>query len=99
MQYRTLGRTGLQVSLVSLGTGGPSNFGQRTGLDLQGQKALIREALDLGINFFDTAAAYRDSEKLLGQALQDVPRDKYILATKASILGRGENEGGAHPTG
>ena len=42
-------------------------------------------ALDLGINFFDTAAAYRQSEELLGRALADVPRESYVLASKCSL--------------
>jgi L-galactose dehydrogenase len=88
MQYRLLGRTGLQVSLVSLGTGGPSQFGQRTGLSFAEQQALVRRALDLGINLFDTAAAYRESEALLGRALAGVPRDRYILATKCTPFQR-----------
>jgi aryl-alcohol dehydrogenase-like predicted oxidoreductase len=90
MQYRRLGRTGLQVSLVGLGTGGPSNFGQRTGLDLDDQRRLIQRALDLGINFFDSAAAYGNSEELLGRALEGVARDRFILATKCSPMDRGE---------
>src|SRR6266545_4183008 len=88
LKYRVLGRTGLNVSLVSLGTGGPSNFGQRTGSQFEDQYALVHAALDLGINFFDTAAAYRDSEELLGRTLADVPRDKYVLATKGSLFDR-----------
>jgi aryl-alcohol dehydrogenase-like predicted oxidoreductase len=91
MQYRPLGRTGLQVSLVGLGTGGPSNFGQRTGLDYEGQYRLVHRALDLGINFFDTASAYRESEALLGRTLADVPRNRYIVATKCSTHQRGED--------
>lgn len=91
MQYRVLGRTGLRVSLLSLGTGGPSNFGQRTGLGFEEQRRLVHAALDLGINFFDTAAAYRDSEELLGRALAGVPRDRYLLATKCSPFLREED--------
>ena len=91
MDYRVLGRTGLNVSLVGLGTGGPSNFGQRTGSSFQDQHALVRAALDMGINFFDTAAAYRESEELLGRTLAGVPRNKYILATKCSLFDRDDN--------
>ena len=80
-----LGRTGLDVSLVSLGTGGPSGFGQSRGATSEEQYALVHGALDMGINFFDTAAGYRKSEELLGQTLKDVPRDKYILASKCSL--------------
>lgn len=84
MQYRTLGKTGLRVSLLSYGTGGPSQFGQRTGLTAVEQDALLRRCLDLGINLFDTAAAYGTSEEILGRALHGVPRDSYFLSTKWS---------------
>ena len=82
MDYRTLGRTGLRVSVMGLGTGGPSNFGQSTGVPEAEIKRLVRRALDLGINFFDTSAAYKESESILGRVLEGVPRDQYILATK-----------------
>ena len=82
MLYRALGRTGLRVSLLSLGTGGPSNFGQRSGVPETDIHRLVRRALDAGVNLFDTAAGYRDSEAILGRALEGVPRDRYYLATK-----------------
>lgn len=82
MLYRTLGRTGLRVSLLSLGTGGPNNFGQRTGVPESDIHRLVRRSLDAGVNLFDTAAGYRDSEAILGRALKGVPRDRYYLATK-----------------
>ena len=82
MEYRRLGRTGLEVSLVSLGTGGPSRFGQHRGTTAEAARRLVRRALDHGVNFFDTAQGYGDSEALLGQALDGVPRDGYLIATK-----------------
>lgn len=82
MHYRTLGRTGLKVSLVSYGSGGPSKLGQNTGLSSSEQDGLVRHCLDLGINLFDSSEAYGDSEQILGRALSGVPRDSYILATK-----------------
>lgn len=82
MRYRKLGRTGLDVSLVGLGTGGPSQLGQATGRAPSESFRVVHAALDLGINIFDTSPAYRESEMLLGQALQGVPRHRYILATK-----------------
>ena len=82
MHYRTLGRTGLKVSLLSQGTGGPSQFGQNRGLLQAEQDRLIRRCLDLGINLFDTHESYGDSEAILGRALDGVPRDDYILVTK-----------------
>ena len=82
MEYRTLGKTGLKVSLASFGTGGPSQFGQHKGLEQKQQTALIRRCLDLGVNLFDTHEAYGSSEELLGEALRGVPRDSYYLVTK-----------------
>src|SRR5690349_17454168 len=82
MRYRPLGRTGLSVSLAGYGTGGPSQFGQASRMDFADQDALIHRALDLGINILDSAMAYGQSEELLGRALADVPRDRYLLATK-----------------
>ena len=84
MQYRQLGNTGIRVSLLALGTGGASQFGQNTGLDARGRRRLVAAALDAGINFFDTAEAYGDSEQELGAALKGVPKDKYLVATKWS---------------
>ena len=85
MHYRILGRTGLKVSLLSLGTGGTRSMGQKQGLTQQDQDMLVRRSLDLGINLFDTSPAYGRSEEILGQALTDVPRDTYILTTKCPV--------------
>ena len=82
MQYRTLGRTGLEVSVIGFGTGGPSMFGQEAGLTPEQQKALVHRCLELGINLFDTAQKYGESERMLRRALEGVPRDSYILSTK-----------------
>jgi aryl-alcohol dehydrogenase-like predicted oxidoreductase len=82
MQYRTLGRTGLRVSLAGLGTGGASQLGQNTGRTDAESLRVVHAALDLGINLLDTSAAYKRSEELLGGALESVPRDRYVIATK-----------------
>lgn len=82
MEYRRLGKTNLEVSLLSLGSGGPNQFGQVRHVRRSVIKDLVRQALDLGINFFDTASVYRESEAILGQTLHGVPRDRYLLATK-----------------
>lgn len=82
MLYRTLGRTGLRVSLLGVGTGGPSNFGQGSGVPEADIHRLVRRALDVGVNIFDSAAGYRESEAILGRALRGVPRDRYYVATK-----------------
>ena len=82
MHYRTLGKSGIKVSLASYGGGGPSQFGRAAGLTADQRRNLISRALDLGINMFDTAANYGDSEVQLGQALNGVPRDSFLIATK-----------------
>ena len=82
MQYRILGRTGLKVSLLGLGTGGPSLLGQHRAMSQAEQDALIRRCLDTGVNLFDTSAAYGRSEEILGRALDGVSRDTYVLVTK-----------------
>ena len=82
MKYRQLGRTGLKVSLLGLGTGGPSSLGQSSNLARQDQVRLVRRCFDLGINFLDTSAGYGQSEEILSWGLEGIPRDSYILATK-----------------
>lgn len=70
---------------MGIGTGGPSNFGQSTGVPEADVVRLVRRALELGINFFDTAAGYRESEAILGRALDGVPREDYVVATKVQV--------------
>jgi L-galactose dehydrogenase len=82
VEYRQLGRTNLSVSVLGLGSGGANRLGQSRAFERSETHRLIRHALDLGINFFDTAPAYGDSESLLGEALVGVPRQSYVLASK-----------------
>ena len=82
MDYTTLGRTGLRVSVAGLGCGGFSRLGLGTGKSEAEAVGIIHGALDLGVNLFDTAAAY-GTEPVLGKALRDVPRDKVVICTKA----------------
>lgn len=82
MQYRKLGNTGVDVSLLSYGTGGPSQFGQKTGVDDAGREALVNRAIELGVNLFDTAEAYEGAEVLLEKALRGHSRDSHLIATK-----------------
>ena len=82
MDYRTLGRTGWQVSILGLGTGGRSQLGQRYEMPMDESAKLVHHALDAGVNMIDTAPGYGDSEERLGYALHGVPRDKYYLSTK-----------------
>lgn len=83
MDYITLGRTGLRVSRLGLGCGGPSRVGQKTGRTETDSVAIVRKALDAGINFVDTAEAYH-TEKIVGQAIRGIDRDSVVLSTKKS---------------
>jgi aryl-alcohol dehydrogenase-like predicted oxidoreductase len=83
MQYTTLGRTGLKVSVAGLGCGGFSRLGLGTGQSAEHAIGIIRQALDLGVNLIDTAAVY-GTEDVVGAALRDVPRDSVVVCTKAS---------------
>src|SRR6266496_2360566 len=59
MEYTTLGKTGLKVSVVGLGCGGPSRLGLRDNADSQERAiGIVRQAIDLGVNFIDTAQSY-----------------------------------------
>src|SRR5712671_6240439 len=82
MDYTILGRTGLRVSVAGLGCGGFSQLGLGTGGSEADAIGIIRAALDLGVNVFDTAAAY-GTEAVLGRALRGVPRDRVVICTKA----------------
>ena len=81
MDYTTLGRTGLKVSIAGLGCGGPSRLGRRKGGTENQSIDLIHKAVDLGINIFDTAHVY-GTEETLGRALATIPRDSVIVSTK-----------------
>jgi aryl-alcohol dehydrogenase-like predicted oxidoreductase len=84
MQYTTLGRTGLRVSVAGLGTGGFSRLGLNSGKSEDEAARLIHEAVGLGINFIDTAASY-GTESVIGKALKTIPRDRLVIATKAQF--------------
>lgn len=83
MHYTELGRTGLNVSVAGLGCGGFSRLGLGAGKTEADAIAIIRGALDLGVNLIDTAAVY-DTEEVVGKALIGVPRDEVVICTKAS---------------
>lgn len=87
MQYRVLGRTNLNVSVIGLGCGGPSRLGLRGGASDEEASTVVRAALDLGINFLDTAEAY-GTEKAVGLALRGVARDRVVVSTKISPSGK-----------
>jgi aryl-alcohol dehydrogenase-like predicted oxidoreductase len=77
MEYRTLGRTGLEVSVLSLG----GLFVSKVGGDRAQAFAAIHRALELGVNYVDTAPGYLDSEEVLGEGLEGVTQP-YIISTK-----------------
>ncbi|MFE1858984.1 aldo/keto reductase [Streptomyces anandii] len=88
MQYVKLGSTGLDVSRICLGCmtyGVPGRGNHEWTLDEEASRPLIRQALEAGVNFFDTANVYSDgtSEEIVGRALRDFARrDEIVLATK-----------------
>lgn len=84
MQYKILGRTGLNASVAGLGCGGHSRLGQTYGNSEEQSIAVVNAALDLGINFIDTAAAY-GTEKIVGSAVKG-RREKVIISTKTGII-------------
>ena len=93
MQYRPLGRTGVQVSTLALGT---MNLGKIGGTTQADADALVGAALDAGINLVDTADVYSagQSEQMLGKALAG-RRDDVVLATKAGLpMGEDRNARG-----
>ena len=88
MEYITLGTTGLQVSVLGLGGGGHSRLGQRTGATEEESAVIVHRALELGINFVDTAEAY-GTEAIIGAALTGTRRQDIILSTKKSVSTEG----------
>src|SRR4029079_19576570 len=87
MQFTTLGKTNLRVSVAGLGTGGFSRLGLKAGKTEEEAAQLIHEARDLGINFIDTAQSY-GTEGVVGRALKTIPRDQVVIATKAQFRGK-----------
>ena len=82
MEYTTLGKTGLKVSVVGLGCGGPSRLGLRDNADSQERAiGIVRQAIDLGVNFIDTAQSY-GTEGIVGKAIAGTPRDQLVISTK-----------------
>ena len=94
MEFTRLGHTGLTVSRICLGCmtyGVPARGAHPWTLDEAASRPLIRQALDVGINFFDTANAYSDgtSEEIVGRALNEFARrDEIVVATKVRYASR-----------
>jgi len=95
MDYTTLGRTGMRVSVAGLGCGGFSRLGLGTSGSEEGAVTIVHQAIELGVNLFDTAAAY-GTEAVLGKAIKSVPRDSVVICTKAPFSwssGRADPDG------
>ncbi len=99
MDYRQLGRSGLRVSALTLGTmtfGGKDKFANVGATDLEGARRQVDMCLDAGVNLFDTADVYSAgaSEEILGEAIGG-RRDDVLIATKARMsMGDGPNDAG-----
>jgi aryl-alcohol dehydrogenase-like predicted oxidoreductase len=93
MQTRTLGKSGLEVSAIGFGCMG-LNFAYGQPMAKADAIALLRQAYDLGVTFFDTAEAYGPftNEEIVGEALASV-RDEVVIATKFGYLGGGGKTG------
>ena len=101
MNYKNLGNTGLKVSELCLGCmtyGVPERGDHPWTLPEEQSRPLIRQAVDAGINYFDTANTYSDgtSEEIVGRALKDfIRRDEAVIATKVYFpMHKGPNGGG-----
>jgi aryl-alcohol dehydrogenase-like predicted oxidoreductase len=99
MEYRQLGRSGLRVSTLTMGTmsfGGSGNFADVGDTDVQGARRQLDMCRDRGVNLVDTADVYSEgqSEEIVGEALGD-SRDDWLVATKVRFaMGPGPNDAG-----
>jgi voltage-dependent potassium channel beta subunit len=92
MQYNRMGRAGLRLSELSFGSW--ITFGRQT--DFAATRALMHEAFDAGVNFFDTAEGYAAgaAESLMGEVLKDFRRSDVVVSTKIFHGGAGPNDTG-----
>ena len=93
MQYRKLGRSGLKISAVGLGSW--LTYGRA--VDVDNARACMARAYELGVNFFDTANVYArgKAEEVVGSVLRDFPRPSLVIATKVYFaMGDGPNDRG-----
>jgi aryl-alcohol dehydrogenase-like predicted oxidoreductase len=102
MEFRQLGRSGLQVPVLCFGTatfGGGNEFFRAWGeTDVAEATRLIDLCMEAGVNFFDTADVYSQglSEEILGQAIKHLPRESLLISTKATFpFGNGPNNAGS----
>lgn len=91
MDYKPLGKTGLTVSVAGLGCGGNSRLGLGRGARVDDCVAVVRTAIDLGVNFLDTAEAY-GTEEIVGAAVRSYDRAKLVVSTKALLGSSGTAE-------
>ena len=84
MQFRAFGNTAMQASVAGLGCGGFSRLGLGTGGSAENAVAIVRAAIELGVNFIDTAAAY-GTEAVVGRGIAGFDRSALIIATKSGI--------------
>src|SRR6478735_4377455 len=100
MEYRQLGRSGLLVSVLTMGTmtmGGKGNFAKVGKVGVAEARRQIDLCLDAGVNLIDTADVYSDgaSEEIIGEALGGKRKNGVLIATKARFaMGDGPNDGG-----
>ena len=94
MQYRHLGKAGIKVSELSIGSW--VTYGKQ--VDKRTAREILQAAWEAGVNFFDNAEAYAggESEIIMGQALRDLdlPREQYLISTKIFWGGKGPNDTG-----
>ncbi len=84
LTYRPLGRTGINVSTISFGSGGYNRLGQTSNPPLSETEMhrLVHTVSDLGINLFDSSPGYMDSETILGRAFKSMSRNKFFVSTR-----------------
>ena len=90
MEFTTLGKTGLNCSVAGLGCGGNSRLGLGRGASPTECVALLRTAIDAGVNFIDTAENY-GTEAIVGEAVKHYGRDELVISSKAQF----DNQAGA----
>src|SRR5262245_27428418 len=91
MEYKPLGKTGLTASVAGLGCGGNSRLGLGHGASFDECVAVVRTAVDLGVNFLDTAEAY-GTEQIVGTAARFYDRSRLVISTKAIFRSGDETE-------
>ena len=84
MEYNILGRTGLRVSVMGIGGGGHSRLGMAKGKSESESVDILKEGIDAGINFIDTAEIY-GTEPIVGKGIKGIGRDKVVISSKKWI--------------